>query len=387
MGIHNWNQRLSQQYSQLYARDLGADPVGLGLLSSIGSIVSLIVTFPVGWATERFGLKKIILLGLAFTSISVTIRALAGNWWLLIPAIIIGSMIRFNALTDIILVSYTKPEQSGTVMGFSRAIWAIPSIFAPMIAATIVTSSGGITAQGIRPLYYIQLVLTIFIFLFVVMKLPILPIRSAKKEGKLGSKGAGFIQDFRELFMGEKRLKRWILTWIIWSFSERLSGPFLPLWMVEVKGATPYILGLMGTASIIFSVFMPVFSGKLADKIGRKKAYYMLRPIMHLSTILLVLAPKPEYLILVGILSGIGQASFIPRITMHWEIVPEEKRGRWYGIEGLLNALSFPVSILGGILWQQGFMIEVILLPILLEALIAIPILNTIPDTLGRYHR
>ena len=386
-GIYTWNQRLSEQYRQLYARNLGADPVELGLLNSIGSVVSLIVSFPVGWATERFSLKKIILLGLAFAFISVAIRALAGNWWILIPAIIIGSVIRIGPLTDIIFVNHTTSKQSGTLMGFSRTIWAIPSVFAPMLAAVIVTAYGGITVQGIRPLYYIQILLAIFVFLFTAMKLPILSIHAAQKEGKLDSKGAGFIQDFRELFRGEKGLKRWILTWIVWGFSGRLSGPFVPLWMVEVKGATPYILGLMGTTSMIFSVFMPIFVGRLADKIGRKKAYYMLRPITHLSTIVLILAPKPEYLILVGVLSGIGQASFIPRITMHWEIVPEEKRGRWYGIEGLLNASSFPVSILGGILWQQGFMIEVLLLPILLEALIAIPILNTIPDTLGRDKR
>jgi MFS family permease len=386
-GIYTWNQRLSQQYSQLYARDLGADPVELGLLSSIGSVVSLIVSYPVGLVTERFSLKKIMLMGFAFACIAIIIRALAGNWWILIPAIILGSMIRINALTDIIFINYTKPEQTGTVMGFSRTIWAIPSVFAPMIAAVIVTTFGGITAQGIRPLYYIQLLLAIFVFLFTAMKLPILPIRAAQKEDKLDSKGTRFIQDFRDLFKGEKRLKRWILTWIVWAFSGRLSSPFVPIWMVEVKGATPFILGLMGTTSMIFSVFMPAFAGRLADKIGRKKAYYILRPITHLSIILLIVAPKPEYLILVGVLSGIGQASFIPRITMHWEIVPEEKRGRWYGIEGFLNASSFPVSILGGILWQQGFMIEVLLLPILLEALIAIPILNTIPDTRGRDKR
>lgn len=71
-------------------------------------------------------------------------------------------------------------------------------------------------------------------------------------------------------------------------------------------------------------------------------------------------------------------------ITMNFEMVPKEKRGRWLGILGFFNILSFPISVLGGIMWQQGLMIEVLLFPILLEVLIAIPILATVPDTLRR---
>ena len=46
-----------------------------------------------------------------------------------------------------------------------------------------------------------------------------------------------------------------------------------------------------------------------------------------------------------------------------------------------------PSTILGGVLWQQGFMLEVLLLPIILEAILVIPILITVPDTLGRSNR
>ena len=47
-----------------------------------------------------------------------------------------------------------------------------------------------------------------------------------------------------------------------------------------------------------------------------------------------------------------------------------------------MSLSAIPASVLGGILWQQGFMVEVLLLPVILEALITMPILLTIPDTL-----
>jgi hypothetical protein len=69
---------------------------------------------------------------------------------------------------------------------------------------------------------------------------------------------------------------------------------------------------------------------------------------------------------------------------MFWEAVPREKRGRWFGVEGLMSLATIPASLLGGFLWQRGFMVEVLLAPVLLEVLVAMPILATIPDTLAQ---
>jgi MFS family permease len=262
-----------------------------------------------------------------------------------------------------------------------------------MIAAVIITNFGGMNATGIRPLYFIQLVLGSFVFLAIALWLKPPSKTPMKKTVKDTEAEGGFIQDFRDVFKGEKWLKRWILIMFIRNVGLRLSLPFIPLWIVNEKGANPYMLGLMGTAGIIVAILLQIPAGKLADKIGRKRAFYLFRPFAYLGTLLLVFAPRVEYLIVVGILGYIGLAggggglsgvSFIPFITMNFEMVSEEKRGRWLGILGFFNILSFPISILGGLMWQQGMMVEVLLLPILLEVLIAIPILRTVPDTLNQ---
>ncbi|MFB0523134.1 MAG: MFS transporter, partial [Candidatus Bathyarchaeia archaeon] len=280
IGIQNWGQRLSMQYNQLYAMDLGADAVALGLLNSIGAAVSSIVSVPLGLATEKYTVKRIMLLGLALTAISATIFILAGDWWILIPAFIMGGrLIRIMPLTDIIFITATKPEQRATIMSLSRVIWGMLDMFAPMMAALIVASYGGINAQGIRPLYYIQLVLTIFVLFFIAGKLQPLPVHNDRKGGELGSKGMSFFREYRELFRGEKWLKRWIGLRIIQQFGASLAMPFVPLWMVNVKGATPSILGMMGTASVVMSLALQIPAGRLADKVGRKKVFFLLRPI------------------------------------------------------------------------------------------------------------
>jgi MFS family permease len=248
----------------------------------------------------------------------------------------------------------------------------------------VVTSSGGINAQGIRPLYYLRFVITITVFLFMAVKLKTPSTITAKRKESSEEERVGFVQGFRDFFRGERWLKRWVILRIVRAFVLRIAGPFGALWLVDVKGATPYILGVMGTIGIVISVFTPIIAGRLADQLGRKKAFYVLRPIGYLSTLLVIVAPRPEYLILSSVVGSIGGASFIPFVTMHWELVPQEKRGRWYSIESFINIFSLPAPLLGGYLWQHGFMVEVLLLPIVLEVLLFLPIFITVPDTLGR---
>jgi hypothetical protein len=67
-------------------------------------------------------------------------------------------------------------------------------------------------------------------------------------------------------------------------------------------------------------------------------------------------------------------------VTWWWESVPEEKRGRFFGIEGLFGLAAIPASILGGILWQGGYVMQALLIPVLLEVLVVMPLLATVAD-------
>ncbi len=395
LGIHTWHRNLPTQYNQLYATSLGANAVELGSLDGIGSVASSLISVPSGWIADRYGVKKVILIGLALTAVVAAIYGFADNWLTLIPAIILSSacMRLVMPFVDVLFINYANPAQRSMVMSISRTLWAIPRIFTSIIASIIVTHFGGVNTTGIRPLYFIQLVMGTFVFLSIALWLEPPSPTSVETPVSDTAKTGGFIHDFREVFQGERWLKRWMIVMIVRNIGMRLSLPFTPLWIVNVKGADPYILGAMGAASTLMAILLQIPAGRLADKVGRKRAFYIFRPFAYLGTLLLVVAPQPEYLIIVGLLGyiglaggggGLGGVSSIPFITMNFEMVPEEKRGRWLGVLGFFNILSFPTSILGGVMWQQGLMIEVLLLPIVLEVFIALPVLRSIPDTLGR---
>lgn len=394
-GIHSWGQRLTVQYNPLYAMSLGANALEIGFLNSLTAAISAIISIPTGWATEKYSVKRVLIFGFGCAALSSMLFASASHWWILIPAFILGgNLVRIMPLTDIIFISASEPEQRASVMSLSRVSWGVLNIFAPVTAAIIVERYGGINAHGIRPLYYIQLLLSIFVIFFTARYLHPLARPVERKASGNGSDHPSLVESYKDFFRGERWLKRMFFLRVVRQFGVNLALPFVPLWMVDVNHATPYILGVMGTAGVITALMLQIPAGRLSDKIGRKRVFFLLRPICYLGTVLMILVPRPEYLILVGVLGavalvkgeegGIGGVSQTPFVTMFWEMVPQEKRGRWFGIEGLMNVATIPASLLGGFLWQQGLRVEVMVIPIILELLMVMPLLASIPDTLTR---
>lgn len=390
IGVQIWGQQLTLQYNQLYAIDLGATAVQLGFLNSITAAISAMVSIPVGWATERYSVKRMLLLGLTFALISSIIFSAARSWWWLVPAFIIGSqLVRIGPLTDIVFFSSTEPDQRARIMGISRVIWGVFNIFAPIFAAVVIATFGGINEKGIRPLYFLQTALTFFAISFLWKFLE--GNNGSTNQAKVSSSMnmSGLVKSYKEFFEGEKWLKRFMLLRIVMQFGANLAMPFVPLWMISNNGADEYILGLMGTISVITSLILQIPASRLSDRLGRKKAYFILRPFCYLGTLLMIFTKNPLYLIIVGILGavatgragGVGGVGFTPFITMFWEMVPHEKRGRWFGIEGLMGVATIPAAILGGILWERGFAMIVMLTPVVFEVLLVLPILFTIPET------
>lgn len=394
IGLQTWSSGLSAQYNQLYAVALGANPVELGSLESVGGVVSSAFSAPAGYLIDRFGVKRMLLLGLIFSALVALLYGCALNWWMLIPAIILMriSMLLIMPLTDIIIVGVTSSGRRALAMSLSRVIWAIPALFAPYFAATVVSIFGGINSEGIRPLYFIQLAASLIAVTLILIMLEPLPVQKTFSHHM--SLKLDLIRGYRDLLRSERWLKHWLAALAVMRLGG-MSAPFIPLWIVQVKGADQQFLGLMGTLSVLAQILLQIPMGSLADRIGRKKVFLILRPILYAGTLMLIWAPNHAVLALAGILgavglmgpgglSGIGGISFIPFITMYWENFPAEKRGMVQGISGLLDFIGSLASLLGGLLWSMGYREMVIILPLLADLLILVPVFMRIPEGLNK---
>lgn len=388
-GVFQFYTQMLAQYNALYARVLGATGENIGLLNSISSAVQGLASPFIGLTVEKYSLKAVLLSALVVETVAMTIFASAQAWYMLIPAYILAIMlVKRGPLADIAFVTFTKPSERGTVMGLSRAIWGVLTICAPMVAALIVTYSGGINAQGIRPIYYVSIILLASIFLIEFRFLHDTKLNE-KNENIANRNGRfSFLKDYLNFLKEEKALKYWIPIRVIRDGFHRLPAIFVPLWIVTVKGASAAVLGTITTVALVTSILVQVPVGRLADRIGLKKAYVILVPIYFLGMLTLVLASNFEHLVLAAVLGGvvtslgggIGGVHSTPLLALWWTVAPREGKGKLYGLEGVLTAISsIPTAFLGGLLWDMELKPLVLLIPAAIELLVIMPLVYIAP--------
>ncbi len=371
--------QITMQFSNIYIRALGASPTELGSVNSASSLIGTLISIPVGWLQDRYSLRKIFLLGVGVSTFVPLIYAVSNHWLMIVPAMILAAIgMRLGSCVVICDISL-KSEDRATGKALCEGMGSAPALLAPLLAAYLITVFGGISVEGIRPLYWIQFVARAVLFLFVALQLgEIARAKGMRRGGLLGGLG--------DVFREGKALKRFILFSVVRSFTISMMMPFRAPFAHEVKKAEQFVLGWMGTASLLVEVSFSTPLGRLSDRIGRRKVFYLLTPILCLSNLLFIVAPSPELLVLSSLLFGFDPIIVtVVQGAMTPELIPSEYIGRWRGILGFFRGLvSIPAPIIGGIIWERLGPHYVFLIPILVELLVRIPIMVTLPETLKR---
>lgn len=70
---------LTAQYDSIYTVSLGADALGLGMVYSIGSGISALISTPLGWLMDRYGIRRFYLLAIGLAAGGALIYALSST--------------------------------------------------------------------------------------------------------------------------------------------------------------------------------------------------------------------------------------------------------------------------------------------------------------------
>ncbi|MHA2429377.1 MAG: MFS transporter, partial [Candidatus Hermodarchaeia archaeon] len=238
---------ISTQYTSLYQRALGVNLLQLGLLSSIGSFFSGVMSIPIGVMIDKYSIKKTILLIMGVEILVPLLFILASNWTMLIPAVILSaiSMTISTSMLRIYIANSLKDVDRAGGFGLLLSLSKIGGFFITPIAAYLVILFGGINVEGIRPLFYIEIGGLILLAIFVFLQIQQVPSTSGERVFKFPS-----IQDF-SVFQEEKGVLIFIVLDVLNTFVSRLSYPLMIIFAVEVKGATPTTLAYAWMAAAI----------------------------------------------------------------------------------------------------------------------------------------
>ncbi len=367
-------------YLSIYIVALGATGTQLGLVNSIGMVFAATLSMLVGWIIDRTGPKKIYLFGISMLAISYFTYALATGWRITLIAMIcywIGETISKQSCATV--CGNCLPNQDrATGMTICETVAAgLLGMIGPMLAAWLVVSFGGVNVDGIRPLFFIALAISIGTLFLVYARL-------SNRKWNVGSgTRQTFFSSFYNIMREGRYLKRWLLLAAIGHLPIGMILPFSQVFANEVKGADGLVLGAMVTGASLTSIVLAVPLGRLADRIGRKRVLYLTMPLFWASNLMLIWAAGPFWLILAGILQGFFWIGAPIAMAMERELVPADRMGRWLGITRCFRMLlSAAMAFLAGVIWDKIGPQYVFLTFIALELGIRLPLLLTVPETL-----
>jgi MFS family permease len=368
-------------YLSVYTIALGATATQLGIVNSAGMVIAGLVGPFIGWLIDRTGVKRIYLTGISLLAISYLTYGLAQSWAIIIIALAVYWL--GNAGTghscSVICGNSLSNEDRATGMSLCETFASgLLGIAAPMLGALLVATFGGVNVSGIRPLFFLCLAGTGVTFLLILTQL------SNRRWESPGDAGLNFFKGIGEVFKQGRNLKRWLVISSVGFLPMGMLLPFTQPFAHEVKGVDQYVLGAMVTGFALTPLLFGIPAGRLADRIGRKRVLYLTIPLVWISSLILIWAPSPGFLVLAGILQGFYFVSAVVAGAMTFELVPPEQMGRWLGVSRFCRLLlAAGGAYLAGTIWDNVGPQYVFLTVMGLDLFIRIPLLIGMPETLG----
>jgi MFS family permease len=368
-------------YLSIYIVALGATVTQLGAVNSFGMIAAGIMGPFTGWFLDRIGPKKIYLFGIGMLAVSYFTYGIAQSWLFTIIAMVaywLGQSVSTHSCATICGNALANEDRATGMTICETFAAGLVGMAGPMVGVWLVTIFGGVSASGIRPLFFFSLVISMSTFMIVLTQL------SDTKWRKAGVGQSNMIRDLYQVLKEGRHLKRWLLISSITQLPLAVVFPFSQVFAHEVKGADQFLLGAMVTGSGLISILLSIPLGRAADKAGRKKVLCMTIPLFWVSNVLLVWSPNRAILLIAGILQGFYWIGASISAAMERELVPSEQMGRWLGItrcfKMLVNAFMAFVS---GMIWDRIGPHYVFLIFVALDLFLRAPLLMSMPETLG----
>jgi MFS family permease len=344
----NFAANLSYQYQPIYMTSLGATPLVLGYLNSISGFVNTVLSIPTGIMADRFGVKRVLVMTTVMYILSSIMFGLSNTWTIAAVGLVLYSVafILDRTSCPMICGSTLASEERVTGMGICDTISFFPQLVAPLIGATLITYFGGMNADGIRPLFWLQAS-------GLMVSLGIVWTKFTNPRSHVIGERTNIFDNVSNVFREGLMVRRWIIMMMLGSFYWQVAF-YMPLYAAEVKGANQFIIGGMSTAATIVFVFLAIPLGHLADNWGRKNMMTVGGFLMILSYLLLIYAPNDLTLLISGFLNGFNMTIGQSQLAIAVDLVPKKYMGSWIGLMGFFRGLVSIVSpVICGYLWDS----------------------------------
>jgi MFS family permease len=340
----------------LYARHLGLSLTETGLLFSLNLIAEQALKPAMGWAVDRFGLKRSFTTAIGLRSLVALLLAFAGAPW----------QIYAIRIAHGVAESLRDPSVN-TLIAENAGKKSLASSFAWYSTAKTVAGSLGKGAAGILLTITAYNYSTVFIVAFALSVLPLYTVaRYIRDEGApdLDERGAAeklSKQDSHaEPPAGEPKRSTALLPMVVLGFlisgTANMIHSLFPVLAIEYGGLTAAETGIIYTGSILIAVVSGPLFGWVSDNFSRRLVLLIRGVCNTLSSLVYLIFPS-----FWGIASGraaddMGKAAFRPAwgaLMANLSGVDRRRRVRTMSYLSMGEGLGeIAGPILAGLLWS-----------------------------------
>ena len=338
-------EKMAERFLPLYLLALGGGAFSIGLLNGLDNLLSALYSLPGGYASDKLGYKRALLLFNLIAMVGYLIVITIPNW----KATILGSIL-FISWTAISLpatmdmVSKVLPKNKRT-MGVSlhSLVRRVPMALGPVIGGTLIGIFG--EKKGIRFAFIVAFVLAGVSL--ILQQLMITDENQNSKEND-SKKSYGL-----KLLNGP--LRNLLISDILIRFCEQIPYAFVVVWCVNINKITPLQFGLLTTIEMITAMLVYIPVAYLADK-NTKKPFVVTTFIFFTIFPLILLFAKSFWVMVIAfIIRGLKEFGEPTRKALIMDLAPDDRKAATFGFYYLIRDIIVSIAAFGGaVLWDSS---------------------------------
>jgi MFS family permease len=339
-------EELWQSYLPKYLTALGASGVTVGLFSSLKDLLDGLYQYPGGWAGDRFGRKRALMLFTLTAMCGYALYALAWHWVVVFAGLLLVMAWKAGAFPVTFAVIGDALPQGRRVMAFSvqSMLVRLPRVIGAPLGGLLIVSFGAV--KGVRIAAGVTLLLAIIV---------LITQRRGYRERAAAKNGFEHAPALTILARMPSQLKRLLAAECLVRFGEAIAAGFIVLYVTSVLGHSATTFGMLYALQQAVSLVMYLPSGRLADLTGRRSLIALTFLFFALFPLAVQWAQATAALVAAFFIGGLKEMGEPARKAFIVDMADPAERARAVGVYYTVrNLLIVPAGTIGGILWAHN---------------------------------
>jgi MFS family permease len=337
-------EKMAERFLPLYLMALGGGAFSIGLLNGLDNLLSALYSFPGGYASDKLGYKRALLLFNLIAMAGYVVVIAIPNWQaVILGAILFVSWTAISLPATMDMVATVLPKNKRT-MGVSlhSLVRRIPMALGPVIGGALIGAFG--ETQGMRLAFIVA-----FILAGVSLILQQVMIADEKRTpAEKDSTSYG-------LTLLNAPLRNLLVSDILVRFCEQIPYAFVVIWCVSINKITPLQFGLLTTIEMITAMLVYIPVAYLADKSTKKPFVVTTFVFFTMFPLVLLVAQTFWIMVIAFVIRGLKEFGEPTRKALIMDLAADGRKAATFGVYYLMRDIIVSVAAFGGaLLWDAS---------------------------------